>query len=115
MWNEITLIAQTETVNEYGTVTKIETRRNVFADDYSVGMSEFYQAAIPGYKPEAKFRLNNWLDYHGEEIVEYIPFGAEELGIVDDEDQPVPVRFRVIRTYRDGEAIELTCQRGVEK
>lgn len=104
MWQKITLIAQTETVDEYGDHVTVETRRDVLADDYSVGMTETYQAMAVGYKPEVKFVLTNWLDYHGEEVVEYTPFGWD-----------APIRFKVLRTYRNGESLELTCYRGVDK
>lgn len=104
MWNTITLIGQTETVNEYGDHVITETRRDVLADDASVGMTETYQAMAVGYKPEVKLLMTNWLDYHGEEYVEYTPFGWDS-----------PLRFKILRTYRNGEALELTCYRGVEK
>lgn len=104
MWAEITLIGQTETVNEYVDHVITETRRTVLADDYSVGMTETYQAMAVGYKPEVKLVLTNWLDYHGEEHAEYTPFGWSE-----------PIRFNILRTYRNGEALELTCYKGVEK
>lgn len=111
MWNQITLVGETETVNSYGDQVKSQYERNVLAEEFSVGMSEFYQAAVPGYKPEIKLRLWNWLDYHGEEYVKYTPFGAEEIFGQD----ATPIVFKVIRTYRDGETLELTCQRGVDK
>ena len=104
MWTDIDLIGITETVDAYGDHVKTETRRTVLADDRSVGMTETYQAMAVGFKPEVKLVLTNWLDYQGEELVEYAPFGW-----------PSPIRFRILRTYRNGEALELTCYRGVEK
>lgn len=104
MWNQITLIGLTETVNEYGDHVIAETKRPVLAEDYAVGMAEIYQAMAVGYKPEVKLHLTNWLDYHGEELVEYTPFGWT-----------FPIRYRILRTYRAGEALELTCYRTVEK
>ena len=104
MWAEITLIGQTETVNAYGDHVITETRRTVLADDASVGMTETYQAMAVGYKPEIKLTLTNWLDYDGEEYVEFTPFGRSEA-----------VRLKILRTYRNGEALELTCDKGVEK
>lgn len=104
MWAEITLIGQTETVNAYGDHVITETRRTVLADDASVGMTETYQAMAVGYKPEVKLTMTNWLDYEGEEYVEFTPFGRSEA-----------VRLKILRTYRNGEALELTCYKGVEK
>lgn len=104
MWTQIKLIAQTETVDAYGDHVIKETERLVLADDYSVGMAETYQAMAVGYKPEVKLILTNWLDYQGEEYVEYTPFGW-----------PAPIRFKILRTFRNGEALELTCYRGVDK
>lgn len=104
MWVSVDLIGQTETVDAYGDHVKVETRTSVLADDYSVGMAETYQAMAVGYKPEVKLVLTNWLDYHGEEYVEYTPFGWS-----------APIRFKILRTYRNGEALELTCYRGVDK
>ncbi len=104
MWNQIDLIGLTETVDEYGDHVTVETRRSVMADDASVGMTETYQAMAVGFKPEVKLVLTNWLDYQGEEVVEYTPYGWSS-----------PLRFRILRTYRNGEALELTCYRGVDK
>lgn len=104
MWQAIKLIGLTETVDACGDHVITETSTDVMADDYSVSMAETYQAMAVGYKPEVKFLLTNWLDYHGEEVVEYVPFGWDE-----------PIRYRVLRTYRTGDALELTCYRGVDK
>ena len=104
MWNTIKLISLTETVDSYGDHVITESAREVLADDRSIGMTETYQAMAVGYKPEVKLVLTNWLDYAGEEVVEYTPFGWS-----------YPIRFRVLRTYRNGEALELTCYRDVQK
>lgn len=104
MWTQVDLIGQTETVDAYGDHVITETRRSVLADDHSVGMTETYQAMAVGYKPEVKLVLTNWLDYGGEEYVEFTPFGRTEA-----------VRLKILRTYRNGESLELTCYKGVEK
>jgi hypothetical protein len=57
-----------------------------------------YQAMAVGYKPEVKFRLENFMDYHGEQLVEYTPFMSSDT-----------VLLRVLRTYRDGDRIEIVC------
>lgn len=104
MWVSVDLINQTETVDAYGDHITVEDRTPVLAEDFSVGMTETYQAMAVGYKPEVKIVLTNWLDYAGQEYVEYTPFGWSSA-----------IRFKILRTYRNGEALELTCYRGVDK
>ena len=104
MWNDFILISDTETVNGFGDVVKVETERHVYGEETSVGMKEFYQGQAVGFKPEIKVTLTNWLDYHGEHRIRYTPFGMTD-----------PITFTVIRTYRNGEAIELTLEREVDK
>lgn len=70
------------------------TRREVFAKQLSIGMTEFYQAAATDYQPELKFALADYLDYNRESFVKY----EGEL-------------FRVMRTYRAGQELELTLTR----
>lgn len=103
-YTEITLIAEHDGRNAYGDLVKTETRRNVLAGEYSVGMTEVYQGMAMGFKPEVKFKLSNWLDYQGEERLEYIPFGRTE-----------PVHLRVLRTYNAGDSLEITCYRDNEE
>lgn len=104
MWTEVELIKETKSANAFGDLVTVETRRTVLAEEYSVGMSETYQAMAVGYKPETKLILTNWFDYDGEEAVEYLPFGRTS-----------PVRLSVIRTFRRGEALEMTCGRGIDR
>lgn len=67
------------------------TRTEVFAKPLSIGTAEFYQAAATDYKPELKFILADYFDYTGETYVEY-----------------EGTLYRVMRTYRAGQEIELT-------
>lgn len=103
-YTDITLIKETDSRNEYGDLVKSEAKRVVYAGEYSVGMNEVYQGMAVGFKPEVKFRLENWLDYHGEERIQYKPFGTNET-----------VNLRVLRTYNDGDALELTCYKDNEE
>jgi len=103
MWNDFSLIEEKKIINIYGDTVTEEIVHHVFGDEESVGMREFYQGMTVGFQPEIKITLTNWLDYHGEKIVEYTPFGMT-----------APIRFTVIRTFRKGEALELTLQRGVD-
>lgn len=96
--DEITLIQKVRTVDEYGDWKTTETTRVVFVGVRSVGQSEFYQAAAQGLKPELKFVMADYLDYEGEEDILY-----------DGTD------YRVLRTFRSGQELELVCTRGVDK
>ena len=103
-YTDITLVKLVDTRNEYGDLVPAEEKRTVYAGEYSVGMQEVYQGMAVGFKPEVKFRLENWLDYHGEEVVEYVPFGYTET-----------VRLRVLRLYNAGDALEITCYKDNEQ
>lgn len=101
---DIDLIKETDSRDEYGYLVKTETRRKVYAEEYSVSQSEVYQGMAVGFKPEVKFRLTYWLDYDGEERIEYTPYGRTE-----------PIKLRVLRTYNAGDALEITCYRDNEE
>lgn len=90
------LIQQNRGVDEYGDPAITETRREVFCDTASIGQKEFYQAHAVGLQPEMKLVLADYLDYNGEQMVEY--------------DGQI---FRVLRTYRTGMALELVVYREV--
>lgn len=100
----IKLVKEDFTVNGYGDQVKERTERTVFAALKSVKQSEFYQAHAAGLKPEIVFILQDYLDYHGEEIVEHKPFNTDKW-----------IRYNVLRTYRDSNALEIVCTRGIEK
>ncbi len=93
----LTLIKQTAGgSDDYGDPVTQETTREVLGQLGSVGQTEFYQAHGVGLKPELKFVLADYLDYEGETLVEY-------------EGQ----RYRVLRTYRSGQELELTLYQEV--
>ncbi len=94
--NVISLIKETETVNEYGSKVKAETSRDVFCELKSIGQSEFYQAQTNGMKPEIKFVIADYLDYQNEEIIVYDG-----------------MKYKILRTYRTGNELEITCYGGV--
>ena len=96
----ITLIKEVPTQDEIGNTVKSEVKRIVFAEVKSVGLTEFYQAAVTGLKPEAKFLLADYLDYKEEQLLECSAYGEKE-----------PKRYSIIRTYRKGNELELTCRR----
>ena len=100
--NIITLIAETYTVDEYGDTVATQTERTIFAEVKSIGQNEFYQAQAVGLKPEIKFVIADFLDYNGEKLLKYAPYGGtEEI-------------YTVLRTYRTRYNLEIVCKRGIE-
>lgn len=95
--NEIlTLIRTVHGIDDYGDPAVAETSREVFCRVASIGQKEFYQANAIGLQPEIKFVLADYLDYQGELLVEHNG-----------------TRYRVLRTYRTGQELELVCYREV--
>jgi hypothetical protein len=81
-------------MNEIITLIAGDTRRDVFCSLRSVGDTKFYEAHVVEYHPELKFVLADYLDYNGETLIKF-------------ED----VIYRVIRTYRIGQELEITVGR----
>lgn len=79
-------------IDDQGDLVTTEDKRQVFCGVQSVGMSETYQAMALGLKPEIKFVLADYLDYQGEQLLEH-----------------EGTRYRVLRTFRKGKTLELTC------
>lgn len=80
----ITLIARTPGTDDIP-------KRTVLCGLRSIGQAEFYQANAVDIHPEAKFILADYLDYGGETLLDYNG-----------------QRYHVLRTYRDGQQLELT-------
>lgn len=99
----IKLIGSSVSVNEYGDRQRTLSEREVFAELKSVGQTEFYQAHATGMKPELKFILPDYLEYNGEKLLKYRGYGAEEERT-----------YNVIRTFKNGNELEITCAKGVE-
>lgn len=98
----ITLMKETNTINEYGDTVQTFAERTVFAEVKSIGQSEFYQAEAVGLKPEIKFVIADFADYQNEKQLKYTPFGGtEEI-------------YTVLRTYRNKINLEIVCARGIE-
>lgn len=76
---------------EYG---KPDSLRQVLCKLGSIGMREFYQASVTHFHPEAKYTLADYLDYSNETLL--IHEG---------------VWYKILRTYRTGQALELTVER----
>lgn len=100
----IKLISETVVVDEYGDRIITKSERTIFCEVRSIRQSEFYQAEAVGLKPEISFKIADFLDYQGEEVVLYKPFLAEEW-----------IEYKVIRTYRADNSLEIYCSRGIER
>lgn len=74
------------------------TKREVFAGLRSVGMTEFYRSRATGFKPELKFVLADHLDYNDETIIQH-----------------EGKFYRVVRTYRTGQELEIVVTRASEE
>ena len=82
--------------DEFGDKILSEEKSESFAEMKSIGMKEFYQAQTIGMKPEIVFEIADYEDYKGQQLVDY-------------ED----TRYKVLRTYRKGNCLEITCYGGV--
>jgi hypothetical protein len=71
-----------------------ETTTTVFAEIRSVSRREFYEAANANIIPEFVFKLTDYADYGGQKVFVY---NGE--------------RWRVIRTYTNGQTLEITAGR----
>lgn len=85
--NEVAVLIK----REYG---KADVKREVFCGFRSIGMKEFYSANSTDYRPELKLVLADYLDYDGETLADYNG-----------------QRYRILRTYRAGQELELTLER----
>lgn len=79
---------------EYG---KDDILREVLCEVRSIGMKEFYSASSTDFRPELKLVLADYLDYEGETLADFNG-----------------VRYRILRTYRTGQTLELTLERAPE-
>lgn len=87
----LTLIAESQPHGVLETPT--ETPKQVYCTVRSVGMNEAYTAMSNGLHPQFIFDLTDYSDYNGEKVCEY-----------------KGVRYRIIRTYRRNQSIELTVE-----
>lgn len=87
----LTLVGRT--LDDFGN-TVSETRRDVFCKLESISRSEFYQAQATDLRPELVFVLADYYDYEDEYLCIY-----------------EGTWYRVIRTYRKGQELELVAQK----
>lgn len=83
-----------ELPEEHGIFAAVtESQTMVYCSVKSVGMQEYYRAMENALHPTFVFVLADYGDYHGEKICVYNN-----------------TRYRIIRTYVTGQAIELTVE-----
>ena len=96
MFNDVAILTEkiysTTTTDEYGDPIVTENTSQVFVEPKSVKYTEFYAAQTAGFDPQIVFMLSDYLDYHGESFVKY-----------------QEVMYKVIRTYRKGQMLEIVC------
>lgn len=95
MTDELVLIAQTITTDDYNVEVISENERTVLCEVNSITQNEFFAAANTELNPELRFTVF-FGDYEGESIVEY-----------------QGKRYAVYRTYRAGDYMELYVERKI--
>lgn len=97
----VTLISTSYTIDEYGNQIATDTPRTVFCKIRSVGRTEFYQASQDNMYPTIVVNISHYIDYQGEKALLHTDWTGVER------------RYEIIRTYRTGDSIELTCEEKV--
>ena len=92
--NEVAVLVKID----YEGATRVVTRREVLCGVRSIGMKEFYSAHSTDFRPELKLVLADYLDYNDETLADYNG-----------------QRYRILRTYRAGQELELTLERAPEE
>lgn len=82
--------------DENGNVSYLKGYRTVMCKVRSVSSREYYSAGTQDLKPELVFVISHYADYEGEKEIDYDG-----------------VRYVVMRTYRSGDAIEITVTRKI--
>lgn len=81
------------TEDEIGNQIETPTERSVFANEFYVSGTEFYNAAVAGLKPEKQFEIYSF-EYAGEAKLKH-----------ND------VTYNIIRTEKRGDKTRITCQK----
>jgi len=77
-------------------IAKDKTEKTKICEMKSIGQSEFYQAQSDGLKPEIKFVLSDYLDYENQKHIKH-----------------GDIIYTVLKTYKNGDKLEITCYGGV--
>lgn len=80
--------------DEEGNLQKLEQEQQIFCKVRSVTRSEFYSAATQDLEPELQLIISHRIDYDGQKLVDVCG-----------------QRYRVIRTYWQGDEVSLTLAR----
>lgn len=89
--------------DEYGNPELVRSSIEVLCHVESVTRAEFYQAAQTGLHPSYTFVLTHYMDYHGEQEIEYTDWMGETH------------RYDIIRTYRRDDELELITQERINE
>ncbi len=89
----IYLLSVTVDYDEIGNPIETITERKVYANEFSVTSSEYYNAALTGLRPAKQFEIYSF-EYQDEEKLKH-------NGII----------YRIIRTETRGEKTRLSCER----
>lgn len=89
----IKLISITVAEDAIGNQVETPTERQVFANEFSVGSSEFYKAAVTGLRPSKMFEVYSW-EYQDEDRLSHNS-----------------ATYRIIRTEAKSEKTRLICEK----
>lgn len=90
-WSEdIVLIAETFETDEYGNQVKTGTERTIQATKRSIMMSEFYEAAQAGIRPEVSFIVHPY-EYEGEQVVRYKNMNYSVIRLYEKNDEELEI------------------------
>lgn len=89
----IYLLSVTVDYDEIGNPIETVIERKVFANEFSITSSEFYNAAMTGLRPAKQFEIYSF-EYQGEDRLKH-------NGII----------YRIIRAETRGEKTRLSCER----
>lgn len=93
MYDELTLVREINTKDEYGMTETTTSERTVMCEVHSVTRQEFFEAGRNGLNPE--FQMTVFADdYEGERVCKY-----------------KGLQYGIYRTYRTGDWIELYIER----
>lgn len=92
--DELAYLVRRPVADENGLQVTPESVQYVLCEVLNIGQKEFYSAHSTDFHPELKIKIADYLDYDGQKLVDY-----------------EGVRYRVIRTYRVGTALEITLER----
>lgn len=92
--HEVIYLISTQIIeDEIGNQIEQDTERKVYANEFSVSATEFYNAAVTGMRPSKSFEVYSF-EYNDEEKLKH-------NGVI----------YRIIRAETRGEKTRITCER----